>query len=136
MGYATLKLIHVSAVTISFLGFVARGLGVLSGASWPRDRLARTLPHLVDTVLLLSAAGMLWLLRLSPWALSWLQAKIIGLVVYVALGVLALRPVSAARPERSRTLRLMAWIGALGVFGYIVSVALVKSPRGALAWLP
>jgi uncharacterized membrane protein SirB2 len=136
MGYATLKLIHVSAVTISFLGFVARGLGVLSGASWPRHRLTRTLPHLVDTVLLLSAAGMLWLIRVSPWALPWLQAKIIGLVVYVALGVFALRPVSAARAQRSRRLRLIAWIGALAVFGYIVSVALVKSPRGALVWLP
>ena len=136
MAYATLKLIHVSAVAISFLGFAARGLGVLSDAAWVRHRLARTLPHLVDTVLLLSAVGMLWVMRLAPWALPWLRAKLVGLIIYIALGVIALRPAAAGRAERSRTLRLIAWIGALAVFGYIVSVALTKSPRGALAWLP
>ena len=136
MVYALLKLIHVSAVAISFLGFAARGLGVLSDAAWVRHRLARTLPHLVDTVLLLSAVGMLWVMRLAPWALPWLRAKLVGLIIYIALGVIALRPALAGRAAGSRTLRLVAWIGALAVFGYIVSVALTKSPRGALGWLP
>jgi len=136
MAYATLKLIHVSAVAISFLGFAARGLGVLSDAAWARHRLARTLPHLVDTVLLLSAVGMLWVIRLGPWGLPWLRAKLVGLIIYIALGVIALRPAPAGRAAGSRTLRLVAWIGALAVFGYIVSVALTKSPRGALVWLP
>ena len=135
MAYATLKLIHVSAVAISFLGFAARGLGVLSDAAWVRHRLARTLPHLVDTVLLLSAVGMLWVIRLAPWGLPWLRAKLVGLIIYIALGVIALRPAPAGRAAGSRTLRLVAWIGALAVFGYIVSVALTKSPRGALGWL-
>jgi uncharacterized membrane protein SirB2 len=136
MAYAILKLIHVSAVAISFLGFAARGLGALSDASWVRHRLTRTLPHLIDTVLLLSAVGMLWVIRLSPWALPWLRAKLVGLIIYIALGVIALRPVPAGRTARSRTLRLIAWIGALAAFGYIVSVALTKSPLGALVWLP
>jgi len=136
MAYATLKLIHVSAVAISFFGFAARGFGVLYDASWVRHRLTRTLPHLVDSVLLLSAVGMLWVIRLSPWALPWLRAKLIGLMIYIALGVIALRPAPAGRAERSQTVRLIAWIGALAVFGYIVSVALSKSPRGALVWLP
>ena len=136
MAYATLKLIHMSAVAMSFLGFAARGFGVLSNASWVRHHLTRALPHLIDTVLLLSAVGMLWVIRLSPWALPWLQAKLVGLIIYIALGVIALRPAAAGRAERSRTLRLIAWIGALAVFGYIVSVALTKSPRGALVWLP
>jgi len=136
MAYATLKLIHMSAVAIAFFGFAARGLGVVSGAAWVRHRLTRTLPHLVDTVLLLSAVAMLWVMRLSPWALPWLRAKFVGLIIYIALGVIALRPSTAGRAEGSRTVRLLAWIGALAVFGYTVSVALTKSPRGALVWLP
>jgi uncharacterized membrane protein SirB2 len=135
MGYAGLKLIHVSAVTLSFCGFAARGVGVLSGVSWVRHRLARTLPHLIDTVLLLSAVGMLWVMDLSPWALPWLRAKLIGLVVYITLGVFALRPLPAEGVASSRTLRLVAWFGALVVFGYIASVAVTKSPRGVLVWL-
>ena len=135
MGYATLKLLHISAATMSFVGFAARGLGVLSGAAWVRHRLTRTLPHVIDTVLLLSALGMLWLARLPPWALPWLRAKIIALLIYIALGVLALRAVPAVQSARSRTVRLAAWIAALAVFGYIASVAFTKDPRGAVIWL-
>ncbi|HYL17640.1 MAG TPA: SirB2 family protein [Burkholderiales bacterium] len=100
-----------------------------------RHRLARTVPHLIDTVLLLSALGMLWVIHFSPWALPWLRAKISGLVLYVALGVLALRPTGAGRAPRGRMVRLGVWLGALAVFGYIVSVALTKSPRAALVWV-
>ena len=136
MAYATLKLIHMSAVALAFFGFAARGLGVVSGAAWVRHRVTRTLPHLIDTVLLLSALGMLWVARLSPWALPWLRAKLVGLIIYIALGVIALRPSAAGRAERPHMVRLLAWIGALVAFGYTVSVAVTKSPRGALVWLP
>ncbi|HEV7137741.1 MAG TPA: SirB2 family protein [Steroidobacteraceae bacterium] len=135
MDYATLKLIHVSAVALSFSGFTARGIGALRRASWVRHPLARTIPHLVDTILLLSALGMLWVVRLSPWALPWLRAKIIGLVVYILLGVLALRPSVTARLQKPLPVRLIAWAAAILVFGYIVSVAVTKSPLGATLWL-
>lgn len=135
MSYATLKLIHISAVAASFCGFSARGLGALRGARWVRHRLTRVLVHLVDTVLLLSAIGMLVILHLSPWALPWLRAKILGLVVYVALGTLALRPRRSRGAGRPAALRLAFWIGALATFGYIVSVALTKSPAGPFQWM-
>jgi uncharacterized membrane protein SirB2 len=135
VDYATLKLIHIGAVTASFCGFVARGLGVFAGAAWVRHRLARSLPHLVDTVLLLSAVGMLFVIHLSPWGVPWLRAKIVGLAVYISLGVLALRPARGHDAVRPRAVNVIAWIAALLVFGYIVSVALTKSPTGVLAWL-
>lgn len=135
MSYATLKLIHVGAVTVSLVGFVVRGLGALHNASWVRNRLARTLPHLVDTVLLLSAIGMLCIARLSPWEQPWLRAKIVGLLVYIALGSLALRPSPVVRAPRPDWVSVGAWIGALVVFGYIVSVAVTKNPWGGLVWL-
>jgi uncharacterized membrane protein SirB2 len=139
LDYVTLKLIHVSAVALSGCGFAARGLGAWNGAAWVRGRAARTLPHLVDTVLLLSALGMLWTVRLSPWALPWLRAKIIGLVFYIVFGAMALRrwrgredaPLTGRRPRN--TVALAAWVMALLVFGYIVSVALTKSPLGVFS---
>ena len=135
MDYATLKLIHISAVALSFLGFAARGAGVLCGAQWVRRRITRVLPHVIDTVLLVSALGMLWIVRLSPWATPWLRAKVIGLILYIALGVIALRRAPSGRAARPRAMQLIAWVSALVVFAYIVSVALTKSPRGALVWL-
>jgi len=131
MTYVTLKWIHVSAVALSFCGFTARGLGALRGAAWIRDRRIRVLVHVVDTVLLASAIGMLWILQVSPWALPWLRAKIVGLVLYVALGSMALGRNRAGETSR---FRLVCWIAALVVFAYIVSVAVTKSPRGVLSW--
>lgn len=135
MSYATLKLIHVSAVALSFSGFAARGAGALAGASWVRHRLTRTLPHVIDTVLLASAIGMLWAVRLAPWAVPWLRAKLAGLVIYIALGAVALRPAHAGARVRPARVHQIAWVAALAVFGYIASVAITKDARGALTWL-
>jgi uncharacterized membrane protein SirB2 len=127
MDFAAWKLLHQSAVALSITGFVARGLGSFMQAAWVRQRFARTAPHVVDTLLLLSALAMAWTLRLTPGNAPWLTAKIIGLLLYIALGLLALRP------GRPLALRLAAWVAALAVFGWIVSVALTKQPLGLLA---
>jgi uncharacterized membrane protein SirB2 len=129
MDYSTLKAVHQWAVVLSIGGFFARGIGGLMSASWVRGRVAKTLPHVVDTVLLGSALWLAWMLRLSPGNAPWLVAKIVGLLVYIGLGMLALRP------GRPLPVRALAWVGALLVFGWIVSVALTKSPLGALAFL-
>jgi uncharacterized membrane protein SirB2 len=129
MDYLLLKHVHMSAVSLSFAGFFARGLGSLRGAAWVGGRAAKTLPHLVDTVLLASAIGLAWMLRLSPLGAPWLAAKIVGLVVYIALGMVALKP------GRPAAVRAAAWVGALLVFGWIVSVAITKSPAGVFGLL-
>ncbi|MGM9488444.1 SirB2 family protein [Ideonella sp. YS5] len=126
MDYALVKLVHQSAVALSISGFFVRGLGALGDAAWVKSRAAKTLPHVVDSVLLLSALTLAWLLRLHPGNAPWLLAKIIGLVLYIGLGMLALKP------GRPWALRAAAWLGALAVFGWIVSVALTKNPMGFL----
>lgn len=127
MDYTTIKLIHQSAVTLSFAGFLARGVGMLRDASWIRHRIAKTLPHLVDTVLIVSAIALAWMLRLTPTKAPWIAAKIGGLVLYIALGLVALRF------GRTKTVRAGAWIAAMLTFAWIVSVAITKDPRGFLA---
>src|SRR5690348_13342014 len=91
MDYGAVKLVHESAVAISAAGFFARGCGMLLGAGWVRRRAARTLPHVVDTVLLLSAIALAFMLRITPASAPWLGAKIVGTVFYVVLGVIAFR---------------------------------------------
>jgi len=129
MDYATVKLIHESAVMLSFAGFFARGLGMLCNAQWIRHRLAKTLPHVVDTVLIVSAIGLAWILRLTPSNAPWITAKIAGLVVYIAIGLVALRF------GRTKTIRASAWVLAMLTFGWIVSVAVTKDPRGFFAFV-
>ncbi len=122
-----MKTIHQGAVVLSFAGFFARGIGSLRDAAWVRGRLARTVPHIVDSALLLSALTLAWMLRLTPMAAPWLMSKIVGLLVYIGLGTVALNP------GRQRTVRAAAWVAALATFGWIVSVALTKNPLGFLS---
>lgn len=124
MDYFTVKTLHQTAVALSIAGFFARGLGGLAGAAWVRSRAAKSVPHVVDTVLLLSALVLAWMLRLNPLTTPWLAAKIVALLVYIVLGMVALNP------QRAPKLRATAWLAALASFGYIVSVALTKSPLG------
>jgi uncharacterized membrane protein SirB2 len=128
MDYFTLKAVHQAAVALSIAGFFARGIGSLLGAAWVGGRLAKTLPHIVDTVLLASALWLAWTLRLNPVQAPWLMAKIVGLVVYIGLGMVALKP------TRPAPVRAAAWLAALATFGWIVSVAITKDPRGLFAF--
>ena len=124
MNYATIKHIHMGAVALTAIGFFIRGLAALRGAQWVQGRAAKILPHIVDTVLLLSALGLAGMAGLNPAATPWVMAKILGLVLYIALGVVALRP------GNSTSVRLAAWVSALLVLGWIGSVAVLKNPWG------
>lgn len=129
MDYFTLKLVHQTAVALSITGFFVRGAASLAGARWVAGRAAKALPQLIDTVLLVSALALAFTLRLTPGNAPWLMAKIAGLVVYIALGVVALRA------DRPHGVRAAAWVGALAVVGWMVSVAITKSPLGIFSLL-
>jgi uncharacterized membrane protein SirB2 len=90
-------------------------------------RFTRIAPHVVDTLLLASAVALAWMSGQYPFAQDWLTAKVVALVLYVALGSYALK--------RARTLRARAaFFGlALATVLYIVSVAMARSPLGFLA---
>jgi uncharacterized membrane protein SirB2 len=129
MDHSTLKLVHQSAVALSIAGFVARGAGIWAGAAWVRARMAKTLPHVVDTVLIGSAIWLAVILGVSPTNAPWITAKIAGLFAYIALGMVAFRF------GRTPAIRGGAFALALVTFAYIVSVAITKDPRGFLVWL-
>lgn len=122
MDYLAVKTIHQTAVALSFAGFFLRGAAGFAGAGWVRGRAAKSLPHVVDSVLLLSALTLAWRLRLDPLAAPWLAAKLIALPAYIGLGMLALKP------GRPLALRVAAWLAGLTTFAYIVAVAITKQP--------
>jgi len=127
--YLLLRHLHRACALLSLLGFGARWLGVMAGQAWTQRRPAKTLPHLVDTVLLLSALALAFGAGINPGDAPWLATKIVLLLVYIGLGFVALEP---ARPV---PLRALAGIAALAVFGHIVAVAFTKHPLGLLGRL-
>lgn len=126
-AFAWLKLLHICCALVSVVGFALRGYWRLTENSRLDTRLARVLPHLVDTLLLATAVAMLVSWQLSPLQLPWVTAKICALLVYIGLGLVAMR---FAETKRSQA---VAYALALLTAGYIVSVAYTKSALGALA---
>src|SRR5690606_9414946 len=96
---------------------------MLAGSSQLQRRWVKVVPHLVDTVLLASAIGLaLWSAQ-YPLQRPWLTAKVMALILYIVLGSVALKR------GRTRNTRVAALVAALATFGYIVGVALTRSPQ-------
>ncbi len=127
MDYTTVKYLHIAAVCLSITGFVFRFAGLQTGARWVSGKLARTAPHANDTVLLLSAVMLLYLSGMNPLSHPWLAAKITALLIYIAVGMIALK---LSRPRR---VRFVGGVLAVVAFSYIVTVAITKHPAGWFA---
>ncbi len=84
--------------------------------------MTRILPHLIDTVLLVTGIWLAFRLQLSPIQHAWLGDKLIAVMLYIGLGAVALRF------GRSRAVRITSWVAALIVFAYIVGVAVTHQP--------
>lgn len=120
MDYAVLRSLHIATVHITLVLFLLRGFWMLRDSPRLRDRWIRILPHTNDTVLLGAAIAMLVVAEMSPLEQPWLLAKIIGLLAYIGLGTIALKR------GKTKAIRVKALIAALGVFGYIMAVAITK----------
>lgn len=120
MSYLAIKHLHIASVVLSGTLFLVRGLWMLYSPAMLERRWVKTVPHVVDTVLLASAVTMVVWSAQYPFAQDWLTAKVVALVAYIMLGTIALRR------GRSKAARTGAFILALLVFAYIVRVALTR----------
>ena len=126
LAYAALKVVHSGAAALSISLFVLRGAWMLRTPERLRQRWVRIVPHVIDTVLLASALWLAWQIG-ADGTRGWLWAKVVALLVYIVLGTIALKR------GKTRGVRIVAFVAALAIFGYIVSVAIAKSPLGFLA---
>ena len=116
------KQVHIVCALLSGSGFIYRGILMLRGSPLLRARLMKIAPHVVDTVLLISAISLASQWGWAALEMPWLLTKIVALLIYIVLGAIALRR------GRTKRVRATAWLAALGVFAYIVAVAITKNP--------
>jgi len=128
-AYLAVKFLHIFCVVLSGSGFFLRGLLTLADSSLLRRRWLIIAPHVNDTVLLAAALALTGFTGQYPFVDAWVTAKVFGLIGYIILGSLALRP------GLGKGARLAYGLAALTVFAYIVSVALSKDARGFLGML-
>ncbi|MDX9884433.1 SirB2 family protein [Thauera sp.] len=124
--YYAIKNLHVTCVVLSATGFLVRGLWMVTGNPLLQHKLTRVFPHIVDSLLLLSAIALAVMIEQYPFSAAWVTAKVFGLLAYILLGTVALKR------GRTMSVRVAAFIAALLVYAWIVSVAITKNLAGFL----
>lgn len=122
MSFLILKSLHMSCAAISYTLFFLRGIWSLNGSSLMRQRWIRIAPHIVDTLLLISAFALAYSIEQYPFIDAWLTAKFLALLLYIVLGSIALKY------AKNKTVRVFFWLAAQAIFGYIVLVAINHKP--------
>lgn len=115
-----LKVIHISCAAISISGFFYRGLLKLYSPQQLQNKWLKISPHIIDTLLLASALTLMVQLSLYPTTQPWILAKLLLLILYIALGLMTLRF------AKTRRQILVSFVLAILCFAYIVAVALTR----------
>ncbi|MET1255651.1 SirB2 family protein [Aliikangiella maris] len=114
------KHIHMSAASISLVGFLLRGFWMWRESPLLHAKLTKILPHIIDTVLLSAAIYMLVVSQVNPFQVSWLSTKIFLLVVYIVLGMFALKR------GKTKSARMIALLTSIVAILCIFAVAMYR----------
>ena len=116
------KDIHVACVIVTFILFFVRGLWMILDSDLLQRKWTKRIPPVVDTILLASAIVLAVTIHQYPFVHAWLTAKVVALLFYIGLGMLALTY------GKTKKIRIINWLAAQLCFIYIVAVALTKNP--------
>lgn len=116
--YSVIKYFHILFVCVSFLLFQYRFL--LKVYNKPIKKPLLVIPHINDTLLLISAITLAVIAGFNPINQAWLMAKIIALFLYVAFGMVAFKS-PGLKGEISYVLATITFI-------FLVFTAINKTP--------
>jgi uncharacterized membrane protein SirB2 len=128
--HAELRQLHIACVILSGSLFTFRGLLHIAGVASVNHWAMRIASYLIDSVLLVAAILLTLIVHQYPFVHAWLTMKMLLLVLYIALGYIALKR------ARTRRDRVVALIAALLAFGLMLGVAIRRDPAGWLAAQP
>lgn len=122
--YTPIKHLHMAAVYASIIFFVIRAWWSVCGSGLLQKPVVRILPHVIDTVLLV--CGVILAFMIGPLQ-AWILTKLVLLLAYIAVGTIAIK---RGRTPQSR---LVAALVSVGIFFYIIGVAVSKNPASWFA---
>ncbi len=116
--YAGLKHSHMLFITVSIVLFQLRFF--LKNLKKPIAKPLKVIPHINDTLLLITGIALAYQASINPMEHNWLLAKIIALVLYIGFGIVALKS-SGIKSK-------LSYIIATLLFVFMVLTALKKHP--------
>jgi uncharacterized membrane protein SirB2 len=100
--------------------FTIRYVWMIQESHWLQQRRVKFIPHMIDSLLLISGLALALILHQYPWTQTWLTAKLLALLFYIVMGSIALTV------GKTKTIRITAGIAALIIFFYIITLALTR----------
>jgi uncharacterized membrane protein SirB2 len=82
----------------------------------------KVVPHIIDSVLLLSAAVLCVLIAQYPFVHGWITEKFIAVLMYIFMGLIALKL------GKTKRVQWTAFVGAIFWLALIGKLAVLKQP--------
>lgn len=120
--YTAIKHIHLLAIVLSISLLILRFVLTLKGSELLQKKWLKITPHVVDSVLLVSAATLCVVIAQYPFVHAWLTEKLIAVIAYIFLGVVALKL------AKNNLQRSLAFVGAVAMLAMIGKLAVLKQP--------
>jgi uncharacterized membrane protein SirB2 len=114
-----IKLLHLLCVISSLISFVGRVVLTEMQSLVLKKKTLKVVPHVIDTLLLMTGIALVIQGHWFSGEHTWLVAKLLALLAYIGLGILAMR-------IRGHT-RWFAFVGAMMCFIYMGIVAVSKN---------
>ncbi|WP_339723202.1 SirB2 family protein [uncultured Paraglaciecola sp.] len=120
--YEMIKHTHLTAIALSVVLFLLRFILNAMQSPMLQKKWLKILPHIVDTLLLVTAATLCVMLKQYPFVDAWVTEKLLALVMYIFMVTLALKL------GRNGFMRGIGLVGAVSWIAYAGMVAVSKQP--------
>lgn len=114
-----IKIFHLTFILLSISSFVGRVYLAEKRPEMLEQKWIKIGPHILNSLLLLSGFALVFQGSWLSAEYGWIVAKLIALVAYVGLGIVAIKS--------QGDLRWKAFAGAMACFVYIAIVAVTKN---------
>ncbi len=111
--------IHILFIVLSFVSFNSRFFLAQFQSPWLQKKWLKIAPHVIDTGLLLSGVALVYHEQWWQREHGWIISKLMILIVYVVLGVIAMRSQGVKR--------WLSYVAALACFAAIFTIAVTKT---------
>ncbi|MFK3871244.1 SirB2 family protein [Pseudoalteromonas rhizosphaerae] len=120
MDYLAVKHTHMAIAVFSIVLFYLRSFSRLGSGAIAKNKLVFIGSHATDTFLLISALALMAIAKINPLEQTWLLEKIILVVAYIALGIIASK-------QQKTSIKIVFLVVTTVVIAFIGKLAVAKT---------
>ena len=120
MDYLAVKHTHMAIAVLSIVLFYLRSFSRLGSGAIAKNKLVFIGSHATDTFLLISAFALMAIAKINPLEQTWLLEKIILVVAYIALGIIASK-------QQKTSIKIVFLVVTTAVIAFIGKLAVAKT---------